>query len=433
MDRDPQAITDDIATVALALAALDPEHFWPLTESGTSGADSGYGSKAITLSGTPTRQVSLGYGLVGTRFDGSNDFGSIAATPRASSTTFSILAWLKPSLGGDTNQSVLSASGGSGPGFYFNTDARKPYFIHTGGFDLAADLPALAYRTLALIAIRVTAGVAEFGLNGVFYEGGGGSDPNIPTFTPDRVGGNSGSTGRLCGDVGNVVYMPGVLITDQQFAELWAQRHPCHTASLAVVNQALSKLGQSRALTDLSTDATPAGVEARLQYPTAVESVLRAFAWPFANRYEVLELVEGTAAVAVNSDWQYSYRAPDRMVRAIRIVRPGLKRLYDPAPPPFAIGQDAHGWLLFTDYEDAELEYTTRTVCPALHGDVFFREALSWYLAYLMAPTVAKDEQKAQACLSMFGATLSRAVAGAANEQEPQDTNQNDPDWITNR
>ncbi len=200
-----------------------------------------------------------------------------------------------------------------------------------------------------------------------------------------------------------------------------------------MVIQALAHLEQSVAITNLSSDATAAGVSFRLHYATAVESVLRAYAWPFATRLATLELVGGTASMPVNSHWQYSYRAPDRMIRALRIVKESLKRAHDPNPHPRELGQDALGTLVFTDVPDAELEYIVRPTCPALQGDALFREALAAYLAFLMGPTHGKDQRLTEKCANIFNFKIKQAEAAAANEEVPQNTNRNDPPWLTAR
>lgn len=434
MDRDPNSLTDDVATLATTIASLlDPEHFWPLDDtSATAGADSGFADKDVTLSGTPGRRQSIGYGLYGTRFDGSDDFGSIASAARASSDTFTILALFRPIrlTGADTNQSILSTEAGTTPGFYFNVDAQKMYFLPGTGYDTSEDLPQLPWRELALVGVRVEDGAATFLQNGVAYPGGDGTNDTIVSFTPSRVGGNSASTNRLSGDLAMVVYLPEVAISDADFAQIWASRFSCHTATLAVINRALAHLGHSIALTNLSTDTTAAGVQARLHYPTAVESVLRGFSWPFAKRYETLTLVDGTTSDHANSDWIYSYRAPDRMLRALRVVKPGQQLQFDPTPPPFALAQDNVGTLIFSNQEDAELEFLVRPFCPALQGDVLFREALSWYLAALFVPTLSKNERTVNDCLAMYAGKLLQAQAAVANEGVPQDQTGHDPDWI---
>jgi hypothetical protein len=439
MHRDPFSYADDVATLASIIAELLPEHYWPLTEtSGTSGADSGFTNKTVTFAGTPTRNVASGFGFVLTRFDGSDDVGSIAATPTASTTTFSMLAFIRP-LQAPTDDLGMILGDSNGVGFHFfvtGNMARLPGWVRGSSENVyPTDAPVLSWREPHLVAVRVVEGVCEFFIDGVLYsdvtiEGG---FTTINAVTPDRIGSQNGSARRFKGDIGQVVYLPGVAITDEQLGRIWAARYPCNTATLHVVNAALQHLGDNNAITNLSTDATPRGVAFRQHWATAVESVLRDYAWPFAKRYATLALIGGTSTDAFNSDWQYVYRAPTRMVRALRVLEADQKDGHNPTPHPFEVGQDEAGPVIYTDLVDAELEYTTRPYCPASQGDVFFREALQWYLAALFAPTLSKNERTVADCLQMYRVKLGIGAASSANEEVPQDTNRNDPSWIRDR
>ena len=439
MDRDPQAITEDVRDFDAAVAALDPQHFWKFTQASSHAPDSGFGNITLNLTGAPAFAQATGLdGITGVQLASGSFFTGASALP-ASTTTFTILALVKLLTDYLDTPGLLFGDHVAGPGLYLTQTTRVPYFQTVTGVDRPDGQDTLPNRTTFQLGIVVTAGVSRFYLNGVGYAGAGtgSTDSVIETFTPTRVGAVDATTGRLRALVSRLVYMPGVALTEAQIAELWSTRFSCHAASLAIVNKALSEIGQSRALTNLSTDTTPAGVAARLHLGSSIEAVLYAFAWPWANRYETLTRVGGTDSVAVNSDWQYSYRAPDRIVRALRLVQPGMKRRYDPNPPPFYLGQDALGPLVFTDFTDATngtvLEFTARTSCPASQGGAWFRNALQWYLSACFAPTLSKNEKTKEFCLAMAQSWLDRAATGAANEEQPQDTNRNDPSWLTAR
>jgi hypothetical protein len=435
MHRDPFSYADDVATLASIIAELLPEHYWPLTEtSGTSGADSGFTNKTITFAGAPTRNVASGFGFVLTRFDGSDDVGSIAATPTASTTTFTILAFIRPLQAGPVELGMVLGNTAAA-GLHFDIATRVPIWVTASAEQILPDAPAISWREPHLVGIRVTAGVPEFVIDGVIHSTLS-DDSDIETvsaFTPDRIGSSDGSFRRFKGDIGQIVYLPGVALSDEQIGRVWSARYPCNDATLKVVNAALQHLGDNNAITNLSTDATPRGVAFRQHWATAVESVLRDYAWPFAKRYATLTLLGGTATDAVNSDWQYVYQAPSRMVRALRVLEADQKDGHNATPYPFEVGQNESGPVIYTDLVDAELEYTTRPYCPASQGDVFFREALQWYLAALFAPTLSKNERTVADCLQMYRVKLGIGAASSANEEVPQDTNRNDPSWIRDR
>jgi len=435
MDRDPQSLTEDLRAYDDVVLALDPQHYWKLLETSSTFADSGYGNKALTVTGAPTRGVATGLtDILGVTFAPESSLAAATPLP-ATTTTFSILVLIKPLHDYVDAVGLIFGSEpfGDATGLQLTHATRQVTWTTVTGSNFSAGL-ILPKRQTSLVGLVVTAGVPQWSLNGVPYDTDAASViTTIVTQTPDIFGSNVANTTELRATVSRFAYFPGVALTEAEVAAVWSARFSCHTQTLAVVNRALAHLGQSRALTSVSADTTPAGVAARLHYNTAVDAILRAWAWPFANRYAALTLVGGTSATAVNSDWQYSYRTPDRLLRAIRVIQPGTKRAHDPNAPPFRVEQDALGSLLFTDQEDAELEYTVRPTCVALQGDVLFREAVSWYLASLLVPTLSKHEETVQFCLAMADATVKRAQASAANEEEPQNTNRNDPDWITGR
>lgn len=440
MDRDPNSLTDDVSDFDAAIAALDPIHFWKMNETSGDLADSGYGNITLQDTGSPTYAAETGLtGLTGVQFNSGSFFTPATALP-ASTTTFTILALLKPLHDYIDPAGAILFDHSAATGFYYSPPNLGLRLATATGADASSDLDGgVTLRgTAQLIGIVSDGAAATFYRNGIAYAGGDGTDDTIDTFTPTRVGATAAGANRLRAVLSRLVYMPGVALTTEQIATIWSARFACHTATLAVANRALSHIGESKAVTSLKAvadggDATVAGVSLRLHLPTAIESILTDYTWPFATRYADLDVVGGTTTTAVNSDWQYSYRAPDRMLRVIRIVKPGQKRAYDSTPPAFKLGQDAVGTLIFTDEPDAELEYVIRPTCPALQGGVHFREALSWYTAALLVPTIGKNEKTQADCYQMAGMYFARATGTEANQEEPQDRNQNGPDWITGR
>lgn len=206
----------------------------------------------------------------------------------------------------------------------------------------------------------------------------------------------------------------------------------CREPSTEIANLALSHLGINKQIESVLLDNTAESIVVRLHFARVVNAVLRAFAWPFATRYETLTLVAGTAATAANHDWQYSYRAPSDAIFARRILGVGKKRAPDPNPPRFRIGSDLDGSLVYTNEAAAELEYTARTSCPAIYGDALFLEALEWRLAWAIGPALAKDQKAVDNCLRTYELLIARARVVGANEGEADD-NRVDPDWISGR
>jgi len=183
----------------------------------------------------------------------------------------------------------------------------------------------------------------------------------------------------------------------------------CVSPSTQLINQALSRIGIGKQIGDILTENTMEATVARLHYITDVDTVLRDFAWPFATHYATLVIVAGPSPAA-SPDWLYSYRRPTDCVfeRRLCVAR---EAGVDPTPPPFQLGSDADGGLIYTNQADAVLEYTSRSVCAAGDGDPLFKDALAWRHALSLAPPLTRMTDVAAACQAKYQAALAFAFA----------------------
>ena len=241
--------------------------------------------------------------------------------------------------------------------------------------------------------------------NGEFYsptDGPWGVPPAVdnPTLDPDTTavtdpGADANPDVSDEPDLDNVIDLPGTT-------------HVCVYFTQRIVNEALARIGVSKQVADLRTDLTIEAVVARLNMRYDVESTLRDYPWPFATTYKRLALVAGSAASPVNADWTYAYRRPwDCMFERRLVVARGYAA--DPTPPPFALGSDAGGGLIYCNVANVTLEYTGRKICPTYEGDVLFRDALAWRVAERLAPALTRIEAKAQACRQAYELALQKA------------------------
>jgi hypothetical protein len=214
----------------------------------------------------------------------------------------------------------------------------------------------------------------------------------------------------------------------------------CEYYTRKLVNIALSRIGVSKVISDLVNDNTEVAIMARRHVKEDVNAVLRDFPWPFATRYAELVLVDGSESDPVNQDWTFSYRAPNSMMFARRIITLGAGRApsTNPSTPPIPYREatDSVGALIYcnteaTDDEPLMLEYTVRNLCPAFFGDALFRDALAWRFASSLAVPLSRGADRAKECLEMYYTVLPKAKVVAANEsqQEPGA----DADWIRDR
>ena len=182
------------------------------------------------------------------------------------------------------------------------------------------------------------------------------------------------------------------------------------STSATICNVALGHIGVTRQISSL-TQQTQEAVTCNLYFDQAVEATLRDYAWPFARKYRALGLV----ATEPNSDWLYAYRYPSDCVRARRIVTNGGR--LDQNPPPFDLGIDDQGRLIFTDQPDATLEYTVRVTDPSLF-DGLFAEAFSWRMAAFLAPSLGRVQGAQNTALQMYARAIAEARTTAANESQ---------------
>lgn len=208
----------------------------------------------------------------------------------------------------------------------------------------------------------------------------------------------------------------------------------CLAASTQVCNRALSHIGITKLLVNLDTEDNVEAEQCRLAYADEVDAVLRKFPWPWATKYATLALVDGDDETPVNDDWQYAYRKPTDCVFARRLLDgQNLRRTVDYEPPPFREGVDNAGKLVYANLADAVLEYTFRPSCAALAGDALFRDALSWKIAAILAPALARNKVTAADCLAVYDRKITEAAFLAAREKQDNGDPFGDAEWIRGR
>jgi hypothetical protein len=250
-----------------------------------------------------------------------------------------------------------------------------------------------------------------------------------------------------------------------------------------LLNLALLKIGVSKSVTTIS-DATREAYTGGLVFDHILRATLRQFPWPFATKYLALTLTQGpasstatvqtwtsgqiyavgdvvtssgttyycilahsvdhappnltywstTATTQANGDWTYAYRWPSDCLFARRFLPSGttasLARAYNENPPPYRVGRDANGLLLYAKEDLAVLEYTVID-CDHLWADDLFIDAFTWRLAAYLAPSLAKDEKLTQSCAVMYRAAGELAATVATREHQPEKNGE--AEWINTR
>lgn len=146
----------------------------------------------------------------------------------------------------------------------------------------------------------------------------------------------------------------------------------------AIGNLALSHLGSSARISSL----TEASTEARhisLHYATCRDSLLEELDWTFATKSAALALL----AEEPNDLWGFAYAKPADCLKALRIV----PSMASQTPYPFRLMQYGAQAAIYTDVEDAYLEYVER-VTDVTRFSNHFTETLALKIAVAVALSI---------------------------------------------
>ena len=177
----------------------------------------------------------------------------------------------------------------------------------------------------------------------------------------------------------------------------------------AICNIALGHLGINRLITDLESERTSkAQAQACItHYDLALEVTLKAHRWPFAQRIATLATISGYDGTV----WLYAYRAPSDFLTAHTITRTEA----NPQGERFQVGGDSSGAIIYSNAEDAILDYTARVTQPGLYPADFV-EALAYQLAIRVAQPLSAEESLRQVARDGYRRAIGEAMTTAANE-----------------
>jgi hypothetical protein len=192
-------------------------------------------------------------------------------------------------------------------------------------------------------------------------------------------------------------------------------------SSTDVANIAMLHLGQTTLIQDLDSDTTTEAKVMRQFYEPTLKEALRAFNWGFAKRYVTLGLVtQDTDDDHPNDEWLFSYRYPSNCLLARRIIS-GLGPYKDLQSNeiPFEISADDTGQLIFTDQDDAQLEYTQYIQNPTLWSPDFLMAFTKLLASRSARGVTAGDPGGLTASLyKEYLIEISAAKARSVNEQK---------------
>lgn len=184
------------------------------------------------------------------------------------------------------------------------------------------------------------------------------------------------------------------------------------TTKDAIANLVLANLEISREITSVDTEQSAEASLIRRHYDRSLQKVLEDFPMAESTRYAVLGLV----ATAPTDDWGFAFRYPSDCVFARRLVT--VLGREEPNPPPFKVGSDAQGLLLYTNINPATLEYTFLLTDQKLFSSAF-EEALAWHIA-AKCTSLSRMKDAKKIAMAMYQSCLTQSDLKTAREQQQQ-------------
>lgn len=209
---------------------------------------------------------------------------------------------------------------------------------------------------------------------------------------------------------------------------------PVARSKTSICNLALQRAQISKTLSDVDTQSTVEAATCRTAWTEQLEELLEAHAWPFASRRKPLSQLgaedfdaaetyaagdtatsDGAVYVSLQDantgntpedsatwwrqvsrdEWAYVYTPPADYVKALKLYD-GAHVSYPAEQAEYVFGDDELlGTLVFTDEEDAKLDYVGRHENPALYPPLF-AQALAWAISGDLAASLKKDDGLAQ-------------------------------------
>lgn len=192
-------------------------------------------------------------------------------------------------------------------------------------------------------------------------------------------------------------------------------------SSTQCANLALGHLGSLKEIANLDTENSQEARAMRRFYTQALDEMLRGFSWPFAMKTADLSLIEEDPT----TEWAFSYAYPTDCLflrRILGVARNDSKQSRIPFREAFSDDQQ----LIYTDEEDAVMEYTVR-VSTVERWPVDFVKAFAFLLASYAAPSITAGDPLKLGDRAMVNHISALAVAKANSnneecEEEPVDS-----------
>lgn len=185
-------------------------------------------------------------------------------------------------------------------------------------------------------------------------------------------------------------------------------------STINIYNMALGHIGSAATIADINESSAEARA-CRTFYDTCKNACLRDFRLPFSAAFQALAMVEEDPT----TEWAFSYNYPNNCL-FIRRIFSGIRNDTNDSRVPYIVGQDSNGQLLiYTDAEQAEIEFTAKSDNPVIYPPDFVL-GLSYRLASYIAPLITKGDpfKLGDKSFQLYQYHMGRAVSSAGNEEQ---------------
>ena len=191
-----------------------------------------------------------------------------------------------------------------------------------------------------------------------------------------------------------------------------------------IAQLAILHCGVSKPIGNIATEKSLEAQACRTVADLARQTTLRKHPWLFAKKFASPALVAGPNPMAT-IEWTYSYRTPSDCLHMIRIVSIRLNNDTRQSRIPYTMADDASGSLIYTNWPGnfttvpVTIEYTFDNQNIA-QWDAEFVLAMSYYMAYLVAPVLTRGDpyQMQQKLLALFDGAIKDAQSTNSNEEQ---------------
>lgn len=189
-----------------------------------------------------------------------------------------------------------------------------------------------------------------------------------------------------------------------------------------ICNMALGHLGIDNDIAELETERSAEARACRKFFATVRDQCLRDFPYPFARKRVALSLITDSEDDDHPTDeWDYQYGLPSDCLMPRRIIS-GTRQDTRDTRTSFLEAHGDSAQVIYTDMEDAELEYTKR-VTEAGRYPADFAMAVSLRLAAVIAAQLTGGDpfKVGVQALQKYRLEMSIAKANAANEEQQEE------------